>query len=412
MKKQRRRELFWHDPWGIRESLLYSFGNACAAMSAFDPNHARLLKSELRKFLRNERATLKAAVGILDTVMRDCEKQLPTIGNLVIECSFEKLNLGTGPADGNDVTTSCIELSSGSRIPQLGFGTALFAEDCSCSNGQCCRACIKARGSVHSAVLAAAKHGYRHFDCAQCYNNEEVIGEALTASGVPREHFFLASKISSSEDYGASATAFLVGQQLKKLQTTYLDLYYLHDDIGDINKEKAAWRALECLHEHGIIKHLGLSNYRTGSLKRVMSYARVYPSVVQVKYDVFHPGYQWEEEGIDNVVAFAQSRGIAVVGYGNFSGWPSLLRAQDDPHIHSIADHYQRTPQQILLRHGLQKGMVLIPASRNEANLQSNTHIFDFSLRQSDEAYLDSLATFVAFKSIPWLPQNGFVSQP
>lgn len=192
---------------------------------------------------------------------------------------------------------------------------------------------------------------------------------------------------------------------MQKLQTNYLDLYYLHDDIGDVRKEKAAWQALERLHDQGIIKHIGLSNYRSDAIKRVLSYARIYPSVLQVKYDVYHPGYQWAEKGIDNIVAFAQEHGIAVVGYANFSGWPSLLQARNDPHIRGIGQRYGRTPEQVILRHGLQKGLALIPASANKAHIKSNANVFDFSLAESEVSHLDNLANLAAFKRVPWLPK-------
>merc|ERR1712070_778242 len=145
--------------------------------------------------------------------------------------------------------------------------------------------------------------------------NENIIGDALKVSGVPRHKLFLASKLSHMEDYGAAATPRLVKEQLRKLQTNYFDLYYLHDDIGDVVKERAAWRALERLHEQGIVRHLGLSNYSTHGVKRIMKYARVFPSVLQVKYDVYHPGYQWAEDEVDNIVEFGRSCRMAIVGY-------------------------------------------------------------------------------------------------
>lgn len=261
--------------------------------------------------------------------------------------------------------------------------------------------------TLQTAVLAAVRHGYRHFDCAQCYNNETSIGKALKASGLPREDLFLSSKLSSPGDYGSAATVALVERQLWKLHTNYLDLYYLHDDIGDARKEKAAWRALEHLHDKGIIKNLGLSNYRTDGIKRVMSFARIPPSVLQIKYDVYHPGYDWGTTGIDDVVHFAGKQGLAVVGYANFSGWPSLLRARGDPHIVCMAQRYNRTPTQVILRHCLQKGLAVIPASLSEEHIKDNACVFDFSLDNADVSYLDGLASLAAFGRVSWLPAQG-----
>jgi 2,5-diketo-D-gluconate reductase A len=405
MEKQRKQELHWHDPYGIREALLYSFRNACIASKVSDATCAKALKLECMRFTKNTHASLRAARSILKQVIGD-DRHGTRKGDVMASCKFQQLNAVRGPAKTDNIKTSGIELPDGNLIPRLGFGTALFAKSCSCITGHRCQACEQNKDVVHAAVVGAVKHGYRHFDCAQCYNNEEVIGAALMSTGLPRHELFLASKLSSWEDYGASATRKLVLEQLRKLKTNYLDLYYLHDDIEDLRKEKAAWRALERLHREGVIKHLGLSNYRTSAIKRVMSYANICPSVVQVKYDVYHPGYQWAESGLDNVVAFARDHGIAVVGYANFSGWPSLLRAREDPHIHNIAQRYKRTPEQVILRHCLQKGLVLIPASTRESNIELNAHVFDFSLSEHDVAYLDGLAGLVAFQPISWLPAN------
>lgn len=403
IQKKNRGELYWHDPWGIREALLYSLQNACAALGCCNASYARWLKVEAKMFARYLRASYRSATRILDaatdkTWVKHLESkrlffynrgQLNRIGDVLEEdCGM----------------ASTLELSDGSHMPRLGFGTAIFDKNCACERGRRCQACADMTDTLQAAVTTAVKNGYRHFDCAQCYNNEEVIGKALKASGVPRNKLFLASKLSHKEDYGALATPKLVQKQLQKLKTGYLDLYYLHDDIGDVRKEKAAWQALERLQKQGVIKHLGLSNYRTEAIKRIMKYARVLPSVLQVKYDVYHPGYQWAEDGIDNIVAFAQLHGIAVVGYATFSGWPSLLQARDDPHVCSVAQRYGRTPVQVLLRHGLQKGLALIPASVNEAHIQSNTKVFDFSLSECDVCHLDSLANLAASRHVPWIP--------
>merc|ERR1712107_96199 len=109
--------------------------------------------------------------------------------------------------------------------------------------------------------------------------------------------------------------------------------------------------------------------------------------------------------GIDNVIAFARDRGMVVVGYANFSGWPSLLRASSDPHICNMAQRYSRTPVQVILRHGLQKGLALIPASVNQAHIEANARVFDFSLEEADVAYLDNMANAVAFAPVQWLPK-------
>lgn len=397
--------LYWHDPWGIREALVYSFRNACIALGSFDAKIAKWLEKEARAFANNDRSKVAKAERLLGGVLS--ERWTQGLDTKQVKFDNRQLNVSAGPSKVDTVLSSCIQLADGSRLPRLGFGTAIFDKDCNCITGWQCGACMRMASALHKAVLAAVKYGYRHFDCAQCYNNEAVIGEALKVSGVSRKDLFLASKLSSPGDYGSAATVALVEKQLRKLQTTYLDLYYLHDDIEDFGKEKAAWRALERLHDRGIIKHIGLSNYRVDGIKRVMSFARVLPSVLQVKYDVYHPGYSWATAGIDDVVEFAREQDIAVVGYANFSGWPSLLRARDDPHIVCMAQRYGRTPTQVILRHCLQKGLAVVPASLSEAHIKDNSRAFEFSLEEADLAYLDSLASFASFERMPWLPEHG-----
>jgi 2,5-diketo-D-gluconate reductase A len=283
--------MYWHDPWGIREALLYSLQNACIAQSICNACYARSLEAEMKRLTRSSSASVRSTVRFLEEMMNeDWTKASKSKSVSISNC--EQLNNVQASLEADSIETSSVELSDGSRLPQLGFGTAIFHKDCMCEHGYRCHACSDMKGALHMAVVSAVKQGYRHFDCAQCYNNEDIVGEALRASGVERKKLFLASKLSYWEDYGSAATPRLVRKQLQRLRTSHLDLYYLHDDICDFRKEKAAWRALERLHDEGVIKYLGLSNYRVEGIKRIMKFARVWPSVLQVKYDVYHPGYQ------------------------------------------------------------------------------------------------------------------------
>lgn len=113
-----------------------------------------------------------------------------------------------------------------------------------------------------------------------------------------------------------------------------------------------------------IIKNIGLSN--TDGIKQIMSFARVKPAVLQIKYDVYHPGYDWGTAEIGNVFQHAREQRMAMVGYVNFSGRPSLLRALDDPGIVCTAQCYGRTPTHAILRHCLKKGLAVVVASLSE----------------------------------------------
>ena len=243
--------------------------------------------------------------------------------------------------------------------------------------------------------------------CAQGYHNEETVGEALRASGVPRERLFIASKLSDPEAMRSdAATVRTVEFQLRTLagwaasastsggaSASYLDLYYVHMDffteqLGE-EAERRVWRTLERLHDAGRLRALGVCNYSVPALERLWKLARVKPTVLQCKFDPLHPGYQrlgpQPHEQAD-VVGWAQAHGMAVVGYSTLSGWPFALRAVEDPHVAAVAKECGRSPAAVLLRHAMQHGLAVIPSSANRTRLETNREALSFEL---DAAQID-----------------------
>ena len=161
--------------------------------------------------------------------------------------------------------------------------------------------------------------------------------------------------------------------------------------------ERTTWQALEGLHADGVIRALGICNYGVQALERLWTHsaASVKPSVLQCKFDPMHPGYQRlgpaEHEQAD-VVAWAQAKGLLVVGYSTLSGWPFLLRAVEDPHVATIASRVGCSPAAVLLRHAMQRGVCVIPSSANAERLADNRTALSISLDERDMRLLDGLA--------------------
>lgn len=262
-------------------------------------------------------------------------------------------------------------LANGREMPLVGFGTWYLV-------GQ----------EVYDATITALLSGYRHVDTAQAYSNEREVGLAIQHSGVPRGEIFLASKISETGEYRQLRARFEA--QLAALGTEYLDLFMLHG-YADRESNEAAWRTMEQLHDEGKILSLGVSNFNSGQLQELLSYARVKPVYVQNKFSVYNPGDQ--VIGKTSVMATCKEHGIQLVGYSTINSWPFYLPPLEDPHVQEVALRYGRTTSQVLHRWALQKGAAVIPRSAAAAHIQENSKLFDFELSPLDVRVLDSIVS-------------------
>src|SRR3989338_10718368 len=181
-----------------------------------------------------------------------------------------------------------IELSSKTNIPQLGFGTWLIKDETECKN----------------AVRAAVEAGYRHFDTAQIYENEQFVGQALTESAVSRKELFVTTKIWNDNMFWDDIeTSF--DESLKKLQTDYIDLLLLHFPVTELRRP--AWHKMQDIYRSGKAKAIGVSNYTIKHLEELLRECEVKPAVNQVELHVF---LQQPE-----LVKYCQDKGIAVEAY-------------------------------------------------------------------------------------------------
>jgi methylglyoxal/glyoxal reductase len=251
-------------------------------------------------------------------------------------------------------------LSNGVHMPWMGLGV-FKVED-----GE----------EVTSAVKAAIHHGYRSIDTASFYDNEEGVGKAIREAAVPREELFITTKVwNSDQGYDSTLKAFDVS--LKKLGLNYLDLYLIHWPVK--GKYKDTWRALETLYKQGKVKAIGVSNFQIHHLEDIIGDGEIKPMVNQVEY---HPSLTQEE-----LHEYCKQQGI------QFEAWSPLKkgRLMKDETILSLAEKYQKTPAQILLRWDLQNGVVTIPKSTKEHRIKENADIFDFSIEQEDMMLISSL---------------------
>lgn len=231
-----------------------------------------------------------------------------------------------------------------------------------------------------NAVKTAITHGYRSIDTAAIYANEEGVGkgiqEGLKAAGISREELFVTSKVWNS-DLGYESTIAAYERSLQKLGLDYLDLYLIHWPVEGEYKE--AWRALETLYKEGKVKAIGVSNFQIHHLEDLFKDAEVKPMVNQVER---HPRLTQKE-----LQAFCQNNDIQL------EAWSPLMQGEllSNEVIKEIADKYNKSVAQTILRWDLQQGVVVIPKSTKEHRIVENADVFDFELTEEEMQIIDGL---------------------
>lgn len=252
-------------------------------------------------------------------------------------------------------------LNNGIQMPAVGFGVFQMPD------------AETTRKTVEEAIAT----GYRLIDTAQAYENEEAVGQAIKASGVPREELFITTKLWISDmSYEGAKKAFHAS--LAKLGLDYVDLYLLHQPVGDVF---GAWRALEELHQEGLIRAIGVSNFKNDQIANLSLFNTVTPAVNQIELHVFN---QKKEE-----VAYLQSKGIQAESWGAFAeGQFDIFK---NPTLLSIAEKHGKTTAQVMLRWQLQLGVVSLSKSTSPERVRQNFEIFDFELTAEDMAAIEAL---------------------
>ena len=257
-------------------------------------------------------------------------------------------------------THPTVKLNNGVQIPILGLG--VYQSD----PGK----------TTQAAVRYALEVGYRHIDTAAMYENEEDVGAAFKASGLPRAQVFITTKVWYT-NHGYDNALRACETSLEALGMDYLDLYMIHwPGKGD---RKETWRALEKLQADGYARAIGVSNYTVRHLEEVIASSGTIPAVNQVEHSPFL--YQ------KDLHAFCREHGIHLEAYGPLTQGKKL----GDSRIVAIAEKYGRSPAQILIRWAIEHEIVIIPKSINPKRILENSLVFDWRLEKADLATLDAL---------------------
>lgn len=282
------------------------------------------------------------------------------------------------------MTSLSVKLRNGTNMPLIGFGTWNLNNN-----------------ETGDAVKVAIDAGYRHFDCAPIYGNEIEVGNALKAkmdSGeVNRQDLFIISKLWNTM-HAISDVRPAVEKTLTDLQLDYLDLYLMHFPIAFCKAETGVieprnsdgsiqyadthyletWRGMEELVRAGLVKAIGVSNFNSKQLSDILNHCTIAPSVNQVECHPYHNQQQLYE--------FCKQRDIVLTAYGPLGSkdrpWaePNEVGVLDDPIVTELANKYNKSPAQIVLRYQAQRGIVSIPKSVTPTRIRDNLQVHVTSL--------------------------------
>ena len=260
-------------------------------------------------------------------------------------------------------TVPALELNSGARIPQLGFG--VFQVD---------------PASTKGVVLDALEVGYRHIDTAAGYDNETAVGQAIAESGIPRDQLFITTKQRPADQAdGRSRDAIM--SSLDKLGLPFVDLYLIHWPTPARNLYIESWQALERFATEGLARSIGVSNFLPEHLDRLAAETGTTPAVNQIE---LHPQLQQRD-----VEARSIRAGILV------EAWSPIARGAlvNTPEVDAIAAKYGKTVAQVTLRWHLDHGRIIIPRTIRKERMVENFELFDFALTPEEVAAFDGLET-------------------
>lgn len=288
-------------------------------------------------------------------------------------------------------TAKTYKLNTGDAIPAIGLGTWQSKP-----------------GEVEKAVEAALRAGYRHIDTAFAYGNEKEVGQGIRASGVPREQIWLTTKLDNPWHKRVQEG---ISKSLENLGTSYVDLYLMHwpssTDPEDTSKHYPdwdfvdTWREMQKLVGTGKVKNIGVSNFGIKNLERLLndpSCKQVVPAVNQIE---LHPG-----NPSPKLVAYNSSKGIHSSGYSPLGSSDSPLYTNET--IKSISEAKGRSPQQVLLAWGVQKGWSVLPKSVTESRVKANFDLDGWNLTDDEIAQIDAIPNRFKVCGDSWLPVKVF----
>ena len=254
-----------------------------------------------------------------------------------------------------------VTLNNGVKMPLEGFGVFQVPDPAQCEQ----------------AVLDAIASGYRLIDTAAAYMNEAAVGEAIKKCGVPREELFITTKL-WVQDAGYEEAKKAIQTSLDNLGLDYLDLYLIHQPLGDYIR---AYRAMEEAYREGKIRAIGVCNFYPARLADLCETVEVTPAVNQVE---LHPFFQQAD-----ALALMKEYGVVPEAWGPFAEGNHGIFTH--PVLTKIGEKYGKSAAQVALRWNVQRGVVVIPKSVHKERMEQNMNIWDFSLSEEDLAEIAKL---------------------
>ncbi|MFI8593685.1 aldo/keto reductase [Microbacterium sp. NPDC078428] len=261
------------------------------------------------------------------------------------------------------MTIPALRLNSGHDIPQLGYGVFKVPAD-----------------DTARAVGEALSLGYRHIDTAAIYGNEEGVGAAIAASGIPREELFITTKLWNDRHEGDEPHK-AIDESLARLGLDHADLYLVHWPTPARDNFVEAWRALIRIRDAGKTRSIGVSNFLVPHLERIVAETGEVPAVDQIE---LHPAHQQRE-----TVAWAKANGSIIEAWGPLGQGKYDLFSEAA--VADAAAAHGKTPAQVVLRWHIQKGNVVFPKSVRTERLRENLDLFGFALSDAQMAAIDAL---------------------
>jgi 2,5-diketo-D-gluconate reductase A len=252
-----------------------------------------------------------------------------------------------------DIQVPAAVTATGLAIPMLGFGTARIPPD-----------------QVELPVRLALEMGYRLLDTAAAYENEEGIGRAIRRSGLPRDELLVTTKLRRA-DQGYSAALKAFDESRRRLGLDVIDLYLIHWPLPQRDLYVETWKALARIHDHDLVRAIGVSNFTIPQLARLSRETGIIPAVNQVE---LHPGFQQLE-----LRRYHERNAILTEAWGPLGGVGLL----DSPVVRDLAAQCDRSPAQVVLRWHIQLGNVAIPKAIQLEHIRANIDIFDFRLSKA-----------------------------
>ncbi len=259
-----------------------------------------------------------------------------------------------------------LKLNNETTIPLVGFGTWQLQGD-----------------DAYNAVKTALAIGYRHIDTATIYQNEEEVGRAIADSGIKREDLFVTTKL-WNDDHDDIEKAFETS--LQKLGLEYVDLYLMH---WPVETRLASYKVMEKIYALEKAKAIGVSNFTQRHLTEILIQSSVKPAVNQVE---FNPFLNQQE-----LHSYCREKNIALEAYSPLTHANKL----DDEKLQAIAEKYEKTTAQVLLRWAVQQDIIVIPKSGNPDRIAQNYDVFDFELSSDDIQEMNSWNEDARFCSDP-----------